>query len=111
LWGYALGRAKQVKRPGAMFPATWGAATLGHAFYAHLVYGRGPGALAAVVPMLLVMGLLAGLVARDLRARGDRVSRIPGGSDPVLGGGRLPIPPSPPPTWSGGPPSLRAVRE
>ena len=109
LWGYSLGRAKQVKRPGAMFPLTWLAATLGHAFYAHFVYGRGPGALVAAVPMLLAMGLVASLIARDLRARGDRASRPPG-SDATLGG-RLSVAPMSRGASSSRPPSLRAVRE
>src|ERR1700679_3805080 len=85
LWGYALGRAKKAKRPGAMFPLTWLAATAGHALYAHFPYGRGPGALVALVPMLLVMLLVAVLLARDLRARGERASRLPG-FEPSSGG-------------------------
>jgi RsiW-degrading membrane proteinase PrsW (M82 family) len=108
LWGYALGRAKQVKRPGAMFPATWLTATLAHAFYTHFVYGRGPGALVAVVPMLAAMGGVAFLMARDLRQRGDRTSRVP---DPDFGG-RLSVPAtSSQPERSLRPPSLRAVRD
>jgi len=106
LWGYALGRAKQVKRPGVMFPATWFAATVGHAFYAHFVYGRGPGALVAAVPMLLAMALVAVLIARDLRARGDRAPD----HDPAFGG-RLSLAPLSGPTSSNRPPSLRAMRE
>jgi RsiW-degrading membrane proteinase PrsW (M82 family) len=109
LWGYALGRAKQVKRPGRIFPATWLAATLGHAFYAHFVYGRGPGALVAAAPMLLAMAAVAWLLARDLRARGERVSRIPA-SDPALGG-RLSLPPMSAARSSRSPPTLSAVRE
>jgi RsiW-degrading membrane proteinase PrsW (M82 family) len=109
LWGYALGRSKQIKRPGVLFPATWLAATLGHAFYAHLVYGRGPGALVAVVPMIFAMGLVAGLMARDLHLRGERASHLPS-SDPAFGG-RLSAVPISAPTSSAGPPSLRAVRE
>lgn len=70
-WGYALGRAKQLKTPGALFPGTWFAATMGHALYAHFVYGRGPGALVAVAPLLAMMGGVTWLFARDLRARGN----------------------------------------
>jgi len=109
LWGYALGRAKREKRPGRMFLVTWLAATLGHAFYAHFVYGRGPGALVAVAPMLLAMVTIAGLMARDLRARGERPSRVPG-SDPAAGG-RLSASPVSIPSSSHRPPSLRAVRD
>jgi hypothetical protein len=41
------------------------------------VYGRGPGALFAVTPLLAVMGVVAWLLARDLRQRGNRPSRAP----------------------------------
>jgi RsiW-degrading membrane proteinase PrsW (M82 family) len=108
LWGYALGRAKTAKRPGPLFPATWLLATLGHAFYAHLVYGRGPGALVAAAPLLAAMGLGGFFIARDLRTRGERNSRA-AGFDPALGG-RLSIAPLTP-ISSFGPPSLGAVRE
>lgn len=77
-WGYALGRAKQLKNPGAIFPTTWLVAVVGHGLYAHFVYGRGPGAIVAVVPLLLVMGVITWFAARDLRRRGDRPSRFSG---------------------------------
>jgi RsiW-degrading membrane proteinase PrsW (M82 family) len=76
-WGYALGRAKQSKRPGAIFPAAWLTATLCHALYIHLVYGRGQGAIIAVVPLLLAMGVVVLFAARDLRRRGERDSHAP----------------------------------
>jgi RsiW-degrading membrane proteinase PrsW (M82 family) len=109
LWGYALGRSRQTKRPGAMFPGTWLAATIGHALYAHLAYGRGAGALVALVPMLAVMATLAGLAVRDLRARGDRTSRLPT-SDGTLGG-RLSAPSISLLPSSSNRPSLRAMRD
>jgi RsiW-degrading membrane proteinase PrsW (M82 family) len=105
LWGYALGRSKHVKRPGAMFPATWAAATVGHAVYAHLVYGRGPAALVGVVPMLLAMGGVAALAARDLRARSEQSSR----ASNVVGGRLSAVPISSQPSSSS--PSLRTVRD
>jgi RsiW-degrading membrane proteinase PrsW (M82 family) len=74
-WGYALGRAKQIKRPGAIFPAAWLVATIAHGLYQHLVYGRGPGALVGTLPLLLAMGAVAFFAGRDLKARGDRASR------------------------------------
>ncbi len=109
LWGYALGRAKKAKRPGKLFPLTWLAATVGHAFYAHFTYGRGPGALVALVPMLLMMALVATMLARDLHRRGEEAVRAPGfaSSD----GGLLSSTPYSVPTSSTSPPSLRAVRE
>lgn len=74
-WGYALGRAKVIKRPGAIFPGAWLLATAAHGLYAHLVYGRGPGALLGTLPLLLAMGVVTIFAARDLRAREDRSSR------------------------------------
>ncbi len=71
MWGYALGRAKKSKRVGAIFAPSWLAAMLAHALYIHFVYGRGPGALVAVLPLLLTMGGVAFVAARDLRLRGD----------------------------------------
>jgi RsiW-degrading membrane proteinase PrsW (M82 family) len=76
LWGYALGRAKHgTARPGRVFPLAWLGATLAHGLYTHFVYGRGPGALVGVFPLLLAMGNVAWFARRDLRARGDRPSR------------------------------------
>jgi RsiW-degrading membrane proteinase PrsW (M82 family) len=76
LWGYSLGRSKHgTKTPSNIFPLAWAIATLSHGLYAHFVYGRGPGALAGVFPLLLAMGIVALFAARDLRARGDRPSR------------------------------------
>ena len=76
VWGYALGRAKHgTKRPGAIFPVAWVGATLGHGLYVHFVYGRGPGALLAVLPLLQAMGTIAWFAGRDLRMRAGRRSR------------------------------------
>jgi RsiW-degrading membrane proteinase PrsW (M82 family) len=100
-WGYALGRAKQIKRPGALFPAAWLIATVSHGLYTHLVYGRGPGALVGALPLLLAMGLLGFIAARDLRLRGDRSSRVPASN-------RLSRPSI---FYVSQPPSLRTVRE
>ncbi len=77
LWGYALGRAKRVKTRVPVFPPAFVAAIVAHGLYAHFVYGRGPGALLAVSPLLAVMGFVAWFLGRDLRARGERPSRIP----------------------------------
>jgi RsiW-degrading membrane proteinase PrsW (M82 family) len=74
-WGYALGRAKRIKRPGPIFPASWVVATGVHGLYVHLVYGRGPGALVGIVPLLAAMALATGFAIRDLKAREDR-SRV-----------------------------------
>jgi RsiW-degrading membrane proteinase PrsW (M82 family) len=79
-WGYALGRAKHAKARIPVFPAAFLASIVAHGLYAHFVYGRGPGALLAVTPMLAVMGVVAWLLGRDLRQRGDRPSRQPSSS-------------------------------
>ncbi len=68
-WGWGLGRARQLRTPGAHFPMLFVVAVAGHGFYAHIVYGRGPTALVAAVPFVLVMGIIAFFLARDLRRR------------------------------------------
>ncbi len=98
-WGYALGRAKRLKTPGPIFPAAWLLATVMHGLYAHLVWGRGSGALAGTAPLLLAMGVLAFVAARDLRARGE--AAVPSGENRLE-------PHSLDPT--SGPPSLGRVR-
>lgn len=98
-WGYALGRAKRTKTPGAIFPVTWVVATAAHGLYAHLVYGRGPGALVGTIPLLLAMGGATFFAARDLSSRGDRSSRTSMLLD------RVSL------LYTSGPPSLRAVTE
>jgi RsiW-degrading membrane proteinase PrsW (M82 family) len=106
-WGYALGRAKQGRRrPTSIFPGAWVVATASHGLYAHIVYGRGSGALVAVVPLLLAMGGVAWVAWRDLKRRGNRPSRE---WSTKVGGDRLAA-------VSGflairEPPSLHAVRE
>lgn len=74
-WGYALGRAKRIKRPGAIFPGAWLVATACHGLYMHLVYGRGPGALVGTIPLLLAMGIVASFAIKDLKVRAERSSR------------------------------------
>jgi RsiW-degrading membrane proteinase PrsW (M82 family) len=99
-WGWGLGRARQLREPGAHFPMLFVSAVVGHGFYTHLVYGRGPAALIAVVPALVVMGVIAFFLARDLRRRSvisdrSRITALSIASLEVLSR----------------PPSLRAFRE
>jgi RsiW-degrading membrane proteinase PrsW (M82 family) len=91
LWGYALARAKHSKRRLPIFPAAFVATIGAHGLYAHFVYGRGPGALLAVTPLLAAMGFVVWMLARDLRSR-DRLSPIPSTSRGKLA--RLSQPPS-----------------
>jgi RsiW-degrading membrane proteinase PrsW (M82 family) len=100
LWGYALGRAKRVKTRVPVFPPAFLAAIVAHGLYAHFVYGRGPGALLAVSPLLAMMGFFAWFLGRDLRARGERPSRVPSSAGSRLS--RL--------SMLTQPPSLSAVR-
>lgn len=98
LWGYALGRAKHTKDRIPLFPIAFLASIAAHGLYAHFVYGRGPGALLAVTPLLAMMGLVTWMLGRDLQTRGGRASLVPSVSSSRLS--RL----------SASPPSLSAVR-
>ncbi len=91
LWGYALARAKQSRRRLPIFPVAFVATIAAHGLYAHFVYGRGPGALLGVTPLLAMMGFVAWMLARDLRSR-DRSSPVPSTSRGRLA--RLSQPPS-----------------
>ncbi len=75
-WGYALGMAGRGKG-GNTFMRLWLATTLGHAFYMHLAYGRGPGVLVLLGPLLVGMAIVVFIAGRDLRSRGERVSVLP----------------------------------
>jgi RsiW-degrading membrane proteinase PrsW (M82 family) len=75
-WGYALGRAKRAKGGLPIFPIAFCLSVTGHSLYAHFLYGRGPGAVLAVLPLLSAMGAVAWLVGRDLRP-GPSTSFVP----------------------------------
>lgn len=64
LWGYALG-TRGAKRQ-HWFSWAWLAATLLHGLYDHIVWGRGPGLLVAVMPLLVFMGVGAWVALRDV---------------------------------------------
>jgi hypothetical protein len=64
VWGYALGR--RVRRGGRWFGPAWLFAVTLHAFYDHIVFGRGPGLLVVALPMLVAMGLVTWSALRDL---------------------------------------------
>jgi len=53
-WGYALGAAHRHDR---WFRIAWLSAMLLHGLYDHILWGRGPGFLVAVVPLLSIMAL------------------------------------------------------
>jgi RsiW-degrading membrane proteinase PrsW (M82 family) len=98
LWGYGLGRAKHWGRGVQLFPLAFLASIVAHGLYAHFVYGRGPGALLAVTPLLAGMGFVTWLLGRNLVELGARTAR-----------GSLP-PPSSRFSLTAQPPSLSSVR-
>jgi len=65
VWGYALG-ARGRNRRGHWFSWAWLAATLLHGLYDHIVWGRGPGLLVAVIPLFVFMGVGAWIALRDV---------------------------------------------
>jgi RsiW-degrading membrane proteinase PrsW (M82 family) len=54
VWGYALGATRGHD---TWFRLAWFGAMLLHGLYDHILWGRGPGLLVAVIPMLLFMAL------------------------------------------------------
>lgn len=102
-WGYALGRVKTIKQPGPIFPTAWLLATGAHGLYAHLVYGRGPGALVGTLPLLLAMAGVTFFAARDLHKRGNARDASSSRTSVLLD--RVSA------LYFSGPPSLRTVRD
>jgi hypothetical protein len=74
LWGYALG-ARAPNRRGHWFSWAWLIATLLHGLYDHIVWGRGPGLLVAVIPLFVFMGVGAWIALRDVAPDGLRYQR------------------------------------
>ncbi len=66
LWGYTLGVRGRTR--GHWFSLAWLAATLLHGLYDHIVWGRGPGLLVTVIPLVVFMGLGAWVALRDVAA-------------------------------------------
>lgn len=61
LWGYALGASHEQDR---FFTLSWLLATVLHGLYDHILWGRGPGLLVALIPMLLFMALATFMALR-----------------------------------------------
>lgn len=64
VWGYALGARRG--ESGRWFAASWLGAVGMHGLYMHIVWGRGPGFLVAVVPLLVFMVLGAASALREV---------------------------------------------
>jgi RsiW-degrading membrane proteinase PrsW (M82 family) len=77
LWGYTLGSRGRTR--GQWFSLAWLSATLLHGLYDHIVWGRGPGLLVAVLPLFVFMGVGAWVALRDVAPEsvGGRESLIP----------------------------------
>ena len=64
VWGYALGARRG--QSGNWFAVVWLASVAVHGLYMHIVWGRGPGFLVAVVPLLGFMTIGAASVLREV---------------------------------------------
>lgn len=80
VWGYALGARRG--QSGSWFAITWLVSVAFQGFYQHIVWGRGPGFLSAVAPLLGFMLLGAVLVLRRADPRAHLLTKL-----------RLPQPP------------------
>lgn len=69
LWGYALGRERKRPLGGRRFNAAWLGAMLLNGAYDYIVFACRPVALFLAAPMLLGIGFVAFLAARDLLRR------------------------------------------
>ncbi|MGK4006683.1 PrsW family intramembrane metalloprotease [Sorangium sp. So ce1036] len=70
LWGYALGRERKRPLGGRRFNAAWLCAMLLNGAYDYIVFACRPVALLLAAPMLLGIGFVVFLAARDLLRRG-----------------------------------------
>jgi hypothetical protein len=72
-WGFALGAGRM---RGRWFSLTWFSSVLLHALYDHIVWGRGPGYLTAILPMLGFMALGAWAALREMQPQSIRHTRL-----------------------------------
>ena len=70
LWGYVLGARRG--QSGGWFAVTWLGAVAMQGLYGHIVWGRGPGFLVAVLPLLAFVAIGAASVLREVSP--DRVT-------------------------------------
>jgi RsiW-degrading membrane proteinase PrsW (M82 family) len=110
VWGYALGQAKRRKRRASLFPGAFVLAVGIHGLYAYFIYGRGPGALLGVSPLLVAMGVVAWLLSRDLHRTARDHRRRHASHDAPYGTFPDDSHDGDDPSRFYGPPSLSAVR-
>lgn len=63
VWGFALGSGRAGR--GRWFSLAFFVAMVSHGFYAHVVFGRGPGLLVAATPLVLLMFVTSWAALRD----------------------------------------------
>ena len=74
VWGYVLGARRG--QSGSWFAVTWLSCVALHGLYGHIVWGRGPGFLVAVVPLLLFMIVGAASVLREVNPDRQTLAKL-----------------------------------
>ncbi|HKY37472.1 MAG TPA: PrsW family glutamic-type intramembrane protease [Polyangiaceae bacterium] len=74
VWGYALGARRG--QSGGWFAVTWLVSVALHGLYQHIVWGRGPGFLVAVVPLLAFMVIGAASVLREVNPESQTLAKL-----------------------------------
>jgi hypothetical protein len=74
VWGYALGARRG--QSGSWFAVTWLGCVALQGLYGHIVWGRGPGFLVAVVPLLLFMAIGAASVLREVNPDRQTLAKL-----------------------------------
>lgn len=74
VWGYALGARRG--QSGGWFAVTWLISVALHGLYQHIVWGRGPGFLVAVVPLLAFMVIGAASVLREVNPGSQTLAKL-----------------------------------
>jgi len=74
VWGYSLGARRG--QSGSWFGATWLTCVALHGLYQHIVWGRGPGFLVAVLPLLGFMVIGAASVLREVNPERQTLAKL-----------------------------------
>jgi hypothetical protein len=74
VWGYALGARRG--QSGSWFALIWLLSVALHGLYGHIVWGRGPGFLVAVVPLLVFMAIGAASVLREVNPDRQTLAKL-----------------------------------